>query len=233
MSKQNHDSGSKLQQQSMVDLVLEKIHGEILDGTLPGGTELSITELSGRFGVSHIPVREALRRLESDGLIQLRRARTAIVAPVSVDDLRQLYRLRASIEGDLALLVAGQHTEQQLERLRSLLDELTFTEDGDLREGAHAEFHSLLMEPAASTWDWRVLDVLWSASERYLALLIRKARLQEGPYGVRDLHLPLFEAACAGDPDQLRRAVVEHLDSGVVLLNQMLDETLADGPVRD
>jgi DNA-binding GntR family transcriptional regulator len=215
----------------MVDLVLEEIRGEIVSGVLAGGAELSITALSSRFEISHTPVREALQRLEGEGLVQLRRARRAIVAPVSVSDLRQLYRLRASIEGDLALLAAGHHTVEQLDRLSVLLDELEFT-DG-LRDGAHFEFHSLLLAPAASTWDWRVLDVVWRASERYLALVIRKARMKEGVSGLRNRHVPMFEAASAGDPELLQREVLKHLGSSAVVLSGFLGESLAEEPASN
>ena len=58
-------------------------------------------ELCEQFDVSHIPVREALRRLESEGLVSLRPGRSALVASLSAEDLADIYRLRKLIEGDL------------------------------------------------------------------------------------------------------------------------------------
>jgi DNA-binding GntR family transcriptional regulator len=116
--------------------------------------------------------------------------------------------------------------------MSSLLDELEFTEGKDLRDGAHVAFHALVVEPAASTWDWRVLDVLWRASERYLAIVIGKIRVQEGPSGIRNRHLAILEAASAGSPEQLRSAVIEHLDSGVQILGELLGDALGGEPAR-
>ena len=79
---------------SAVDLVTSEIRRAVLTGALPAGEQFSIRDLAAQLGVSHIPIREALRRLESQGLIVLRQARSASVAPLSTGDLAAIYRLR-------------------------------------------------------------------------------------------------------------------------------------------
>ena len=92
---------------SAVDLVTSEIRRAVLTGALPAGEQFSIRDLAAQLGVSHIPIREALRRLESQGLIVLRQARSASVAPLSTSDLEAIYRLRYLIELPLAGASAG------------------------------------------------------------------------------------------------------------------------------
>src|SRR3954467_7718148 len=97
----NQTSGPRpVAQKSVVELVIDEVRRAILEGSLAPGAPVSIAELSSRLEDSHIPVREALRRLEGEGLIELRRSRSAVVAALSTDDLEHVFRLRALIEGD-------------------------------------------------------------------------------------------------------------------------------------
>ena len=90
------------QNRSAVDLVTAEIRRAVLTGALPPGEQFSIRELARQLGVSHIPIREALRRLEGQGLVILTQARSATVAPLSAADLTAIYRLRLRIEPELA-----------------------------------------------------------------------------------------------------------------------------------
>ena len=72
---------------SLVDRVTDELHRAILNGDIAPGSAVSIVDLCEQFAVSHIPVREALRRLESEGLLSLRPGRSALVASLSVEDL--------------------------------------------------------------------------------------------------------------------------------------------------
>src|SRR5919206_2910505 len=80
-------------QKSVVELVIDEVRRSILEGSLPPGAPVSIADLSSRLEVSHIPVREALRRLEGEGLIELRRSRSAVVASMTAEDLDHVFRL--------------------------------------------------------------------------------------------------------------------------------------------
>ena len=95
------------QNRSAVDLVTAEIRRAVLTGALPPGEQFSIRELARQLGVSHIPIREALRRLEGQGLVILTQARSAAVAPLSEADVTAIYRLRLRIEPDLAGRSAG------------------------------------------------------------------------------------------------------------------------------
>ena len=107
---------------SAVDLVTAEIRRAVLTGTLAPGAQFSIRDLAEQLGVSHIPIREALRRLESQGLILLPQARSASVAPLSVADLDAIYRLRYVVELPLAGASAGRRSAGEVDRLNGLLE---------------------------------------------------------------------------------------------------------------
>ncbi len=155
---------------SAVDLVTAEIRRAVLTGALPPGEQFSIRELARQLGVSHIPIREALRRLEGQGLVVLTQARSAAVAPLSLDDVRAVYRLRLRIEPDLAARSAALEAPGWVAALRESL-EASRDRDPDRAWQGHYDFHERLVAPAASPWDLRLLHTLWTAAERYTLLV--------------------------------------------------------------
>ena len=136
------------------------------------GSSFSITDLSEQLRVSAIPVREALRRLDAQGLILLRPGRSAIVNPLDVDELRGIYRLRRAIEPDLAARSCHLLGPSDRDQLDSLLEAYGQPRD-DAEElwRIHHDLHLGLLQPAASSWDLRILSQLWHAGDRYTRIV--------------------------------------------------------------
>src|SRR3954454_24719474 len=109
--------------QSLVDRVTDELHRAILNGDLAPGSTVSIVDLCARFDISHIPVREALRRLESEGVLELRPGRSALVATVTTTELSNIYRLRTLIEGDLITRAGLNFSAERLQATQDALDE--------------------------------------------------------------------------------------------------------------
>lgn len=211
-------------QKSVVELVIDEVRRSILEGSLPPGAPVSIADLSSRLEVSHIPVREALRRLEGEGLIELRRSRSAVVASLSTEDLDDVFRLRTLIEGDMMARSVKLYTDEDLEEIEAAYDALK-REEGDNAEdisARHLRFHRLLYGPAASEWDWRLFDILWQAGERYMYLILGTTMLEGTPEHFRDVHTPLLEAARARSVKLAHKAVTAHLQSGIELVSAKL-----------
>jgi DNA-binding GntR family transcriptional regulator len=197
---------------SLVDQVTEEIRSSIVTGLLPAGQQFSVTMLADQLGVSHIPVREALRRLETEGLITMRPARQAVVRPMDRHDVEGIYRLRKLIEPALAQLSCELLSTEELDRLDELLTIYGHPEASVEEEiTAHEEFHLRLVKPAASEWDLRVLAYVWNANRRYARLLFDPADRQ-----VRErldrLHHALLAAARSGSPERLEKALYQHLE---------------------
>jgi DNA-binding GntR family transcriptional regulator len=106
------------QRQALVDSLAAQLHARVLNGELPSGTRLRQEALAEEFGVSRTPVREALRKLQAGGLVELRPNRGAFVRGISPREIRDAYEVRATLEGLAAELAAVRMRHDQLERLR-------------------------------------------------------------------------------------------------------------------
>jgi DNA-binding GntR family transcriptional regulator len=212
-------------QKSVVELVIDEVRRSILEGSLPPGAPISISELSSRLEVSHIPVREALRRLEGEGLIELRRSRSAVVASLTTDDLDDVFRLRGLIESDMFARSVKLYTDEDIEEIEAAYDALLREPDDTAEDlsARHTNFHRLLYGPAASEWDWRLFDILWQAGERYMYLILGTTMLEGTPEHFREVHTNLLEAARARSVKLARKAVDDHLKSGIDLLTAKLE----------
>ena len=198
---------------SAVDLVTAEIRRAVLTGTLAPGRQFSIRELARQLGVSHIPIREALRRLEGQGLVVLRQARSAEVAPLSAADITAIYRLRLRIEPDLAGRSAALATPGWVRDLGAALAESRHL-DPDRAWQGHYHFHELLVTPAASAWDLRLLHTLWSAAERYTLVVFDPIVVGEDERDRRHArHRRLFDRAEAGDRAGLEAELTGHLQA--------------------
>ena len=212
-----------MRSQSVVDLVIDEVRHTILDGSLAPGAPVVISELSTRLDVSHIPVREALRRLEGEGLIELRHGRSAVVAPLSAADLAHVFRLRALLEADTVARAVEHYSDEDLDELEQAYRALAIVpgDDADSLSARHNDFHRLLVSPAASEWDWRLLDMLWQAGERYVFLILAEA-LAGPPAVLQDRHTRLLLAARSRSAPHVHDAIKEHLASGVAIIGPRL-----------
>src|ERR1700759_719264 len=144
---------------STVDRVTADVRRAVLSGALPPGRTFSTAELSARLGVSHIPVREALRRLAAQGLVVLRPGRKAMISPLNRDELRAIFRLRQLIEPDLAARSVSMLRADDLYRANDLLNDYIYgSQDIDELWDSHHQLHLALLRPAASEWDLRILS---------------------------------------------------------------------------
>ena len=214
---------------SAVDLALHEIRRLILRGTLPPGKPFVTQTVADQLGISHVPVREALHRLAAQGLVSLSPSRSAVVTPLRQEDLRSIYRMRLWIEPRLAALSAPHRTAVDLARLE---DELSATFRRPLTEDNwhnHAEFHRQFVQPAAKTWELRILDVLWDASERFTRLAFDPVEAPDTDIERNRLrHVELLEAARTRDSDQVHRALEAHLEHNEAVAHQRLEVLFAD-----
>ncbi|MEV6265288.1 GntR family transcriptional regulator [Streptomyces sp. NPDC051784] len=198
---------------SVVEQATEGLRRAILAGDLAPGAEYSLRELAGMLDISFIPIREALRSLESEGLVIMRPGRSAVIAPLDLEDLRGIYRLRRALEPEIARRSCGLLTEEELDLLDSRAIEFGARDHGmaDIYDDHHT-FHLALLAPAATAWDIRVLTTLWRAGERYIR--IGFGRLDPDPTEHErrgKAHSDLVAAFRTRDPDVVSGAVEQHL----------------------
>jgi len=201
-------------QTSVVDQVTKEIRRSILAGDLRPGQSFSLREIAAELGVSFIPVREALRRLERQGLVSTERGKSATVTPLSHEDLHGIYRLRRQLEPEIAARSCQVISDDELDRLDQVVR--TFADKSlgidDIYE-AHHNFHMELLRPAATAWDLNILESLWHASERYIRLAFSGLDSNPGEGGRRmHVHHDLVEVFRTRSRRDVRAAVMLHLD---------------------
>lgn len=195
---------------SKSDQVYDSLHAAIADGDLPPGARLNMDELARSFGVSKIPVREAIKRLESDGLVAARAHAGVVVAEVDQREMRGVFLAREAIEGLVARLAAESGDAgliRELERVQGLMrSELDAGRTGGLGE-LNSQFHRVLARASG----YRILADLIEQ----LLLTIRRFRVAS-PHrpsswrSVVEEHDAIIAALRSGDPDRVEAAARAH-----------------------
>ena len=192
--------------------VTSRLRDLIVTGQLEAGTQLPLRELAARLGVSVMPVREALRSLESEGLVVVEPHRGASVARLSVEDVEELYALRGALEGLAARLAAPRLTVADQNALSKLFARMERDEaQGDLNGFVRDDraFHIRLYEAAGRPRLVEHIQDLQSSSARALPLVFRAWQ----PLRVAlDDHRPILAAINAGDSALVESRTREHLE---------------------
>jgi DNA-binding GntR family transcriptional regulator len=106
---------------TMVDGITERLRRAIITGTIRPGERIRVGDLERKFGVSHIPIREALRRLQSEGFVEISPRRTTIAAGVDLSDLANIYDLRRIIEVEIGRRSVSRMTTNEVEAVQRAL----------------------------------------------------------------------------------------------------------------
>jgi DNA-binding GntR family transcriptional regulator len=162
-----------IQRQTVASMTVEALRERILRGDYPEGEPLRQDALADELGVSRIPVREALRQLEAEGLVTFNPHRGAVVSSLSLDEIAELFELRTEIECDLISRSIPRMTKDQLDRATEVLDEF----ETALRAGEAARwgplnwhFHAALYAPANRNFTMGILQKLHHHSDRYFRM---------------------------------------------------------------
>jgi DNA-binding GntR family transcriptional regulator len=196
--------------ETMVDGITERLRQAIITGTIKPRERIRVADLQRKFGVSHIPIREALRRLESEGFVEISPRRTTIAAGVDLADLANIYDLRRIIELEIGRRAVSRMTKSDIEAVRRALASFQPVAN-DPSSGSfwerHRDFHWALLAPAANPTVQHVLDHLWQSSERYVRLFVSAFATMDT---VMDLHVELYEACVGGDVATFENALTRH-----------------------
>jgi DNA-binding GntR family transcriptional regulator len=149
------------------DLIAESLREEILRGTIPPGRPLRQEELADRFGVSRLPVRDALLRLEAQGLVEVVPNRGAFVVSLSADEVREIYDLRILLEGDAIERAVPLMTADDWRRIDAAREASTRSADGPEWAEGDWEFHRALYLPAGRPRQLAMIDTLRGTVARY------------------------------------------------------------------
>lgn len=126
--------------------VCNVIREAIIRGDFKPGERLKQSDLADKMGVSRMPVREAFRKLESEGLILLEPHKGAVVKSISIEDIQEIYALRSELEKMAVLQSVNLLTEEDIEQLSFLVSEMENAKDADAFVQYNIDFHRLLVK---------------------------------------------------------------------------------------
>lgn len=200
----------ELETYSLVELAVDRLRRDILSGRTDPGERLVEEQLTRRLGISRAPLREAMRLLAQQGLVEHIPRRGARVATLSDDDVRELYEVRDVLERHA---VAAMPPSPDLSGLRVALDVMRkATEAGDRLElaNAHRRFHTEVVRLGGNKQLATLYESILVRIQLYMAVNMRReaetARAEDGVHR----HERLFAAVEAGDPGGIRTALSEH-----------------------
>ena len=222
------------------DRAYRKVRRDIVTAVIPGGQRLGENDLAERYGISRTPIREALRRLQSEGLVEVLPHRGARVVDWSEIDVAAIYDLRAMVEGYAARRAALRISEEEIDRLAGLCDrmeELTGRrspgdpEMVDQLAELNADLHGSV---ATAAGEYHVSAV------RNIVVVVPLVLRMIHVFNIEDLqrsnvhHRELLAALRARSPEWAESVMVSHVQAAKVrLLKARAELDLADAPAAD
>lgn len=197
---------------SLADQVFERLENEIIQGVYPKGEILTELKLAEQLGVSRTPIREALRRLEQERLIE-DSGKGSRVLGITVEDLVDIMDIRARIEGLSAFYTAVNMTDEGRAELRHIveLQDFYFSKwDPDRLRQADDEFHDIICRLSKRTVIYDTLSPLLRKTRRY-----RRMSMQDRSRAEHTMqeHHEMYEAISAGDGQRAMELTTRHIEN--------------------
>lgn len=216
------DTSHIIPRSSLSDAVYERLHDEIIHGQIPDGSKISQVDLAARYGVSRIPVREALRRLQAESLVIATPYHPFVVRNVSAQQVLELVDVRAALE-DLALRKREPLTPEEIAKLRELNKQMADGREGTAFLAVDREFHHLIAGPGTMTVE--ILDDVRRKVHKHLSVMV-KGKL--GRAAATREHAKIIDALEAQDMELARKLVHEHVMTSRAFIASKLETE--DGP---
>jgi len=189
--------------------LVENLRDEIIRGDLVPGQHLRLEEIAARFDVSTMPVREALRDLEAEGLVTTFPHRSAVVTQLSADDLQDIYDIRATLEEMATRLAVPLVTKATLTELTSLVEQMD-SHLGDVVAlvKLNHQFHLTLYAASGRRHLCELNRILRYRTQHYLhAFIVELGRMPQAQVE----HRAILEACKSGDAEQAGTIIHDHV----------------------
>jgi DNA-binding GntR family transcriptional regulator len=201
-----------LRVRSVVGLAYDELRAMIVDGRLPPGARVGQAELADALGISRGSVREALRRLVGDGLVEFEVNRGFFVADLGLDRVLERLEARLHLEPVLARLAAERRTDDDLSAFRRSIEEERTARTAAAAHDASRAFHMAVATATRNAALVRLIDSLWIADVGRRLLARRRTQPDWQEADVAE-HLELLGAIEARDGDRAETLMREHVES--------------------
>jgi len=205
---------------SVSEVLYERLREGILTGLFPPGGVLRQEELARRLGASRVPLREAMTRLEVEGLVVLRPRRGYAVLSLDRSEIEEIFELRAAVEEHLAGVAAETRTDNDIlavSQALSRMERITARSPNQTDKwlDANSEFHDRLLASAHRRHAGRFATMLRDQVEPYIRVEIN---LTKDVQQAETEHRAMFEALEAGDAKRLRKLCRQHCENTALRL---------------
>ncbi len=210
--------------QTLRDVVQDRMREAIIEGHFAPGERLVERPLCDQLGVSRTVIRETIRYLEAEGLVEILPNRGPIVARLDWEQARQIYSIRLQLEGAAAAACARNHSEEFSDRLGQALDDLRVKTSGqDWSELLQSTtvFYELIFKEAGHDIAWDIVQRLNGRISRLRALTVGAAD-REMP-GIKHM-VAIHDAIVERDPDAAHAAVATHIEDASNIAQRFLEE---------
>ncbi len=197
---------------TLSERVFEVVRERIVDGSLPTGLPIRQDALAAELGVSKIPLREALARLEQEGLLSSHANRGYFVRPMSTEEVDEIYALRLAIEPAAAAYAAAKADDAARAAAVQAFEALDNAAHSKLAEVAvcNREFHVALVRPGGRLLTTQLVERLSVIAERYVVAHLEPAGRESRAHKE---HRMLLDAFLAGDGDTLDALLRQHIQA--------------------
>jgi DNA-binding GntR family transcriptional regulator len=203
----NLDFGVKVELETVHTKVTRVLREAILRGDIAPGARLIQEELASSLGVSRMPIREALRKLEMEGLISIEPHRGAVVKSFNVEDIEEIYSLRAQFEKQAVEKSVTLLGQEEIEKLTHLVGKMEDAKEAEVFVESNIEFHNLLM----SCCPWKrllfIIENLWNGFPQQTPHLLLDHTKKSNKE-----HKDILEAVKEGNAQLAAERVAKHIE---------------------
>lgn len=204
------------------EIALDRMRRAIIGGLFEPGERLVERTLCEQLGVSRSVIREVIRHLEAEGLVEMLAKQGPIVATLNWDDARQIYEIRAALESTAVADCAKVAGPEIKTALRKTMGELERTSKQNSPVGvldATTEFYKIVFEAGSNNIAWEIVSRLNSRISRLRVMTLSTSnRMTSGPLQIREI----FAAIDANDPDAAAAACRTHVGAAAAIAKTIL-----------
>lgn len=208
---------------SASEVIAQYLREAIIAGSFADDEPLRQDDIARLFNVSKIPVREALKRLEAEGLVQFFRHRGAMVTRISEEELAQIFEVRILLEVQAIRLALPNLTEDDLERARRICDQLLADDEIGHWAQLNWAFHSCLYEAAQRPFLVNLIRSIHDKIERFLRMQMSLS--QDGKMRADREHRDILAACASRDEARVTQLVEQHIAGVCQTLQQYLPKS--------
>lgn len=206
---------------SAATIVFDALRKAIIEGDLKEGEPLRQDEIARMFNTSRIPVREAISRLEEQGLVKTQRYKGAVVSGLSAQEAQEIFDLRAVLEPEVIRRAVPRMSKEALAQAKECLVAFSQSSDPMTWGDLNRDFHATLYCEAGLQYH---MDVIDNAMDRVDSYLRAQLVLSNGSERANDEHIAIWEACAAGNADLAAALTREHITGACDALLQTLNK---------